>query len=93
MNDSTSSESSTPAKSRDRPPRKRPPSIASSIFGWFSVSNIAIAIFLAYVGMVATNLHRIMNPIAYLPPITDETSTLDPLWPQDMPIDVHCYIR
>ena len=75
------------------PTTTTPTKTPSSWLSWFSVSNIAIAIFIAYVGMVASNLHRIMNPVAYLPPSTSDTATLDPLWPETMLINVHCYIR
>lgn len=60
-----------------------------------TTTNIGIAFFLFYIGWCGRGMHRIMYPLAHLPPPDPHTNTptLDPLWPEGRKFDVLCYIR
>ena len=60
-----------------------------------TTTNMGIALFLFYIGWCGRGMHRIMYPLAHLPPLDPHTNTptLDPLWPEGRKFDVLCYIR
>ncbi|GAB5036621.1 Hypothetical protein NocV09_04400080 [Nannochloropsis oceanica] len=63
--------------------------------GWTSYLNtttLAVCIFFLYIFWCGRGMHRIMYPLAHLPPLKEGEATLDPLWPEGRAFDVLCYL-
>jgi len=73
-----------------------PPSLPPLLSGWSSYLNtttLAVFLFFLYIFWCGRGMHRIMYPLAHLPPLEKGEATLDPLWPEGRAFDVLCYLR
>lgn len=50
-------------------------------------------LFVGYIAYVVAAMHRVMNPVAYLPQVDERAAHINPIWKPDLPVKLACYIR